>query len=475
MEQPGNGMKHLDERTLALYILKAPEVKDQRTAIAKHLRACKGCAALRDEISEYYTEFQTMHESQNSTTLPVLMPEQALQSFFVRQGVVMPAPRPGLLQQFVHSFRRYPVRWSTGFATVIAGLVLLTTTFKTGDSNPAYARAKEEFLVVYNKQGKELWRKHAGIGFDLEYIARNTPYESVDNFVRAVDVDNDGANEVIAVFGLLSQPIAEGKNVVTCYGSDGSARWKYPFHRKMTFGNEAFSDDYHLTKIMVEDFDNDGRVEVIATATHSPYYPTAIIRLDAQRGVFQSEYWNSGLLAASHQADLDGDGIVELLFGGTNNGYNQAALVVLDPRAIDGHSPAPSAYLPVGIPTGREKYYLLFPKSDLLSVSTEKRNRISSIRLTSEGLLEVRSLEVGEGGRFPKELHYYFDSAMRCVRVTATDYFEEAHRKLEAEGKLTTKLSEQYFEELRQGIRYWDGEKFVKEAVKSGRYEIAGK
>lgn len=458
-------MKHLDERTLALYVLKAPEVKDQRIAIAKHLRACKGCAALRDEISEYYTEFQAMHESQNSTTLPALTPERALQSFFVRQVAVGPAARPGFLQQFAHSFRRYPVRWSTGFATVIAGLVLLTTALRTGDSNPAYARAKEEFLVVYNKHGEELWRRHIGYAYDQLMIGSGDLFHP-EQVLTTIDVDGDGANEIIGVFGWFDSPLS---HAIVCYRADGTERWKYELHRQMKFGGQTYADDYRFVVMMVSDFNRDGKNEVIAVARHRPSWPNVIVHLDARNGTFMSEYWHSGWIRAAGHQDLDGDGIEELFFAGENNSMNMASFAVFDPRWVEGYGPHKGTSFSLEKePVGSEKYYLLIPYTDLQQVTTHPRNYVSQFEFKKDGSMELGSIEMIEGTRL--QTFFYFDVSMRCIRVLPSDHLVQFHRQLEQEGKIKRSIDENSIERLREGVRYWDGEKFVKEPVMNKRY-----
>lgn len=228
----------------------------------------------------------------------------------------------------------------------------------------------------------------------------------------------------------------------------------------MTFGDEKFADDYQLVKMIVGDFDKNGSIEVVAVASHHPYYPMAIIRFDARTGVVLDEYWHSGVSGNVTAIDLDRDDIDELIFPGTNNGFNQASLLVLDPRMMRGHAPAPAAYTPIGVPDGREKYYILLPQTDLCRAGLVKRNGVSYTRITGDSLLQVDTWELQEVTPCPGMI-YYFDSKMRCVRVDANDYFVKAHQQMEEKGKLSNKLDERYYEELRKGVRYWDGQKFV--------------
>jgi hypothetical protein len=157
---------------------------------------------------------------------------------------------------------------------------------------------------------------------------------------------------------------------------------------------------------------------------------------------------------------------------GENNAFDMASLAVLDPRALSGHSPAVPAFTPKDLPAATEKYYILFPRSDLKKFAHHKRNVAAASELQPDGLLRVDVAEDwADFGFYP--LFYFFDRSMRCVRVMGEDTFINFHHKLEAEGKLTRKLDAQYYEELRQGVLYWDGEKFVHEPTMNKYYTLS--
>jgi len=236
----------------------------------------------------------------------------------------------------------------------------------------------------------------------------------------------------------------------------------------MTFGTELYSDDYPVRQILVTGHENNGSVDLFALAGHYMYYPSLIVRLSASTGRVLNEYWHSGNLRGLRYEDIDGDGTAELVAFGENNGYDMASLAVFDPRTLSGHSPAPPAYTPPSIPAGTEKYYLLFPRSDVQKVATHKRNVAEGIELRNDGLLRVVAAEIVGNLWYP--VYYFFDTSMKCVKVEADDILIDLHRKLEAEGKLTGRLDAKYYEELRQGVLYWDGEKFVKEPTMNKNY-----
>lgn len=391
---------------------------------------------------------------------------KALDTYF---EIIEPYKRP-LAQRLVQYVWVHPVKAVSSFS-LAAALVIATLMFvrPIKDDNPSYVRAKDEFLVVYNKEGEELWKKHVGIGFDFETFRKLSPKMALNNFMAVEDVDKDGKSEVIVSFGVVDNPLPTGRNTIVCYTFDGRERWKYEFNRQMTFGTEKFSNDYVIRNMMVGEFEKDGTIDIVGVFGHTLYYPWAIIRLDAKNGTLLQEYWNPGECGVIYQWDSDGDGMEELILAGTNNSFDAASFLVLDPSYMSGHAPASPAYSPIGVKNGMEKYCILLPRTDLSKTTIEKRNYVHEIRLTNENLLLIVTTEKGEGEHKPQVL-YYFDSQMRCVRVDGSDSFVEAHKQLEAEGKLSKKLNEQYYEDLRKGVQYWDGEKFVQEPTMNKNY-----
>jgi hypothetical protein len=470
---------HLDEKTLELYVLDAAAVNEQRGSIRKHLMQCAACADIHRRMKEYYSQLARLESARrNISTQALYMPHRGIS---VRAAEY---PMPHVASQsmparMMESLRRYPFRWASGFAALVAALVLLIPSLWTADSNPAYARPEKEFMVVYNRHGEELWRRYVFKGF----VAEGMPgwiSEHPERGCIVRDVDNDGRNEVMGIFGWTASPYMGPnnplQNVVVCFNADGSERWRYELHRTVTIGGVPYSDDYGFYQILYEEY-GDGSADVVAFATHRPWFPNVIVRLDARTGAFKSEYWHNGMLPYYIQKDLDGDGIQELLLGGQNNRLMQASLAVFDPRKVEGHGPAPAGFAPEGIAAGTEKYYLLFPGSDLKKFWSDITNEVTGVKLMEDGLIQVI---VAEKVPFPVKmedpapnggtLYFYFDSSMRCVRVRPSDAFSGLHGRYRDRGLVTSELSDEYFENLRRGIRYWDGEKFVQEPVMNRRY-----
>ncbi len=464
-------MKHIDEEALELYVLESEEIKDKRADIETHLKKCAGCTSLVEEIQVYYAEAHAVQEERsNAVSQALTVRNIAVQvPTFTDFGPLSQIRKtwPARVLLFVI---RHPYASAGSFAGVFIGAILvaqmLLSVPASKDHNPSYARAKEEFLVVYNKEGLELWRKHIGYRYDQDFLEKEGWDPKL--ITSVADVDKDGKNDVLAVFGTSDWP---DKNAVMCFDSHGNVKWKYAVHRKMKFGNETFDDDFSVQNIEVGDFDNDGKIDVIVSAVQNGYYASTLIRLQGQDGGFVSEYWYSGDFRF-HMHDIDGDGISEAFLFGENNGFNLADLVVLDPRAIVGHGAVPQDYTPAGIPDGLEKFHLLIDRSDLKEVATHKRNIARVLEFPTDGVIK---LHVGErvesdGNRRFFNLVYHFSSRLNCTQVVGSDEFVTYHRQLEAQGKLKSTLDKQYYENLRRGVQYWNGKKFVPEPTMNKRY-----
>jgi len=160
-------MPHLDEKTLELYVLGAKEVAERRTEIERHLKACAGCSALLKEISDYYSDVKALQPEQVEASTKALTVRDWIvhARAFGDRAPARPVERSLPLRAVIFAVR-HPVVTSMSFLALLAAALLLSYTKKgPTDLNPAYARAKDECLIAYNRDGQELWRKHFGFGY----------------------------------------------------------------------------------------------------------------------------------------------------------------------------------------------------------------------------------------------------------------------------------------------------------------------
>lgn len=453
-------MEHLEETILALYVLDAPEIRERRAEIAAHLDQCIGCAQLRDEMKEYYDHVGAIQAKEDESMYPALQSSAPIaRSPRDPYRAPLPSLSRSAVQGFVRSFKTYPVRWSGGFALVMAALLLLIPKIFVMDKNPAYVHAKDGFVVALNTKGEELWRRYIAPGF----VLANGAIEAVP---RVVDVDGDGKREIF----LISEAGVRGW--AGCFNADGSERWRFQFRSKTNFGDQAFSGDYVFEpSLVLRDFGKNGKHVLVLTAHHMSWWPAVVGVLDANDGSAVSEYWHPGWLKTAVM-DVDEDGQQEIVALGYNNAFSKNALAVLDPRRADGCAPSTANFTPQGMTRAVEKFYMLLPDPDLFALPSRLPvgNGADLVEGASLEVRTVRYFSTEKLGNRAAEIFFDFDKHMNCVKVRPADDFSNVHHIFEKEGKVMKKLDAKYLEDLRREVLYWDGEKFVKKATMNLKY-----
>jgi hypothetical protein len=272
------------------------------------------------------------------------------------------------------------------------------------------------------------------------------------------DVDGDDKNEVVAIFGWATDDSTARQ--IRCYSFNKTLKWQYEVHKSVSIDGNVLNDDFRVTRMMVGDFDRDGKTEVIGVASHIPWSPSVIVRLDAKTGKLMGEYLHHGRLEASLHTDLDGDGVEDLLFGGINHPLDQAVLVVLDPRQITGETTIPESHKPGSMEHTVEKAYVLFPKIEFPAEYSDLRCFVTEVALRSDGLVQVGvTAGMDKGGR-PVGLSFFFDKSLECLSATSGDGLQKLLETLAKEGQIKSKPDSAYFRALTAGVEYWDGVNF---------------
>ncbi len=464
-------LKHIDEQTLEFFVLESDQVTERRSVIELHLKECKGCATLYQEIEEYYAEVKQIQEERIRTSEHSLARRDRIIPFhtFIDRSPISQVERierklPVRVALFLV---RHPLASTVSLvAAFVLGALLLVPKEIAKDINPAYARPSGEFLVAYNKGGVELWKVHVGPRYDsLVFLEANK------KLIDILDVDGDGKNEVICAFRqIFGEPLTNRKKQLACYNPDGTVRWIRRFQKKIAFGDDVFDDEYHFTSILAGDFDRNETPDLITHVESALHHPSALVRLNPLDGSVISEYWHPGYLKYLVQVDLDGDGIEEILAAGLNYLLKSAVLAVFDPRLIEGTGPTPAGKALAGVKPGSEKFYILFPPTLLRDVSEYIESHIGEMHLKQKGGIDAVLLE----NMGPSEMFiviFQFDSSMKCVNVTTFDETKKVVKRFQPEAKFLRRLqSTEYFRELQTGVRYWNGDNFVAEPTMNKRY-----
>jgi hypothetical protein len=468
---------HVTETELEKLLLTPDEVTEEdRVGFESHLAECSLCREHWLRLREFYGGVkaeleksptqgdQKMAEAILSSGRKAL-PSQALQRqpdavLDAYAEVIEPYRRP-LIERFVRYVRIHPVRFAGATSVGAIGLALLTLLVRPmKDTNPTYASVKDFVLTVSNKDGEVLWRKL------LPGVPDGNTFSgwewgggvSARRLVGIDDIDGNGKN-VVVIAGWTRQ-VPQASDSLYCYEGDGRLRWAIHAGKPIAFGDKDWvfgTDMAFMSSLVVKDRLRN-KPHLYALAHSKEYFPSKLVELDPRDGRVLQTYWHAGSLSHHLVFDVDGDGQEEIILGGISGSYKSVCITVLDPSAIDGCGPATSDYLPKGVMRAREKYYLLFPMSDLGKVTSKQLFNI--MRHLTTGPNRSFTVYTWEGQEpYSGTLLYHIVPTMRVESVVSGDDYDGAYKRLLKEGRLHRKLDQAYLESLAHAVLYWEGEK----------------
>jgi hypothetical protein len=367
------------------------------------------------------------------------------------------------------------IRWHQSYyfflpfvALVAAFIIYFFLGSPLNTPKPANFKIVNSSLIILNEKGKELWRYDTGIErlFDekayKEHFQFKTKTDNVPPSSKPLliikDINYDGHAEVL--FGTQTQD-QYGGGELFCFNHKGSLLWKFQIGREMKFGTKIYSPDYFFEGFDVCDLEGDDNLEIIIISNNISFFPTQLVMLNSE-GEILGEYWNSGRLSDYAFVDLNGDGKKEIIAAGPNNEFGKGCLVVFDPTKIKGGSPQSGYYKCKELAPGSEKYYILFPRTD---VDIDKHPVESIISID---VLKNQRLSVLAGlSRIYYELNYKLE--IQDVRFSHT--FEQMHKEARLKGKIKNELNEEYRNNLAKGLLYYDGENWVSKPTMSNSWK----
>lgn len=225
------------------------------------------------------------------------------------------------------------------------------------------------------------------------------------------DLDSDGKNEVV----LGTDYNANKPGFVIMLETNGTTIWEYKTGSTMIFGQNRpdISDTFTVTKIIVEDLNNDSEKDVLVYSHNVPWYPARLVLLD-RSGIQIGEYWHPGYIIDVKVADINGDGHKEVIAGGINNDLDYSPVFfVLDPQNMRGQAPP---YMG-NAPNGPYKFYEIIDKSEVQPIASS----VTEISIKGDILV----VTVGDG-RF---LNYDIKN-MELLNTAYSDFYIREKQKL---------------------------------------------
>jgi hypothetical protein len=141
---------------------------------------------------------------------------------------------------------------------------------------------------------------------------------------------------------------------------------------------------------------------------------------------------------------------------------------------MEGCSPTRGDYFPEPYVPAREKAYILIPRTiagEAVGALTAN-NGASSVQIDGQSkkivfqILDF-NLDLPQFSITPNaDLFYYFDYALRPIRVGTSNHYDLMVERMVRLGWLKKAPDKAYFDEYLKTIEYWDGQKFVASVAK---------
>lgn len=463
-------MNHIDEHTIEMYVLGSELVKERREEIEAHFKECHGCRTLAEQMEEFYQKAEEELEEVN--------PERAKSKALVRSRVGLatmqepygfPAqytPTTPLAKVF-YFIRRHPVTTVVTSFTAIAALGwFLNDAIRNfsskdviTDKNPSYPHINPNnaTIEIYNKENQLLWFVSTRITNQIS----QTDLERLTQQIIISDLDGDKNNEVITTLQIGGGPFS--KHPVTIFSSSGKLIREINFSEKVQFRGAKYQDTFGANELICEDFEGNGKKEIIVM-TNGGRSPNILNRLTKDGSVL-GQYFHFGV---AQIAVINIHGKRRILYFGQNNvdepdSLSYAVLCVLDPLKIVEKAEA-SDSRGFGLQVSNAEIFMIrFPFSDMNYV-WKSLNEIERINETMTN--GTRTINVHTRGLYRGKhpiFEYIFNENMEIIEVKFDSGTLQLRMESIANGKISGTIDKLYLENLKNGVRYWDGKEWRRE------------
>jgi hypothetical protein len=463
-------MDHIDEHILELYVLRSPDMEGRRGELEGHLLKCDVCRELAEEMATQYAAAArdlADLEKEPAVTTTSLVPSPGKLIPFNEIFEAEMAHQETPINRFVRFARRRPAVVATGglglvAACVLGGMAILKG--KAVDNNPesVLMNEKSHRIEVFNKDYKLLW--------ELPY--QSAPFkigDSVDYGMRPVavtDMDGDGKSEVI-VSARFADGVDSQVSILRVFNWDRSLKFQRTFPERLHYGPFPYEETYWTRYLLLPDPRPNKERDILVSigGRRSPY---GLVRINKSEKVI-GEYWHYGSLNSAVLTEMPGVGErVGVLVGSNDaadtivgNTVHDPTIVVVQPEKILGLTES-SATRGFGMqPSQAELFYIKLPTSDICS-AIRARSR-AFFAYESDSLLVFTVLSDDQSKRNLPTFDFAFNRRMKLLWVKSVDGNNELHSELKTKGLIKSVLNQQYLDEMKRQIQYWDGTRWRNE------------
>jgi hypothetical protein len=211
------------------------------------------------------------------------------------------------------------------------------------------------------------------------------------------------------------------------FSTTGELRRRFAFDDRLRVGGKLFEPPWAVTTLAVDD--SSGVRRIALASHHYTWYPSPVTILD-ERWQRVGTFVHAGWVEALEWLAPD-----RLLIGGFSESNNGGMVALLDPARVNGQGPeAPgSRYDCDECGPDRPVRMAVMPRSEVNLASGWRFNRAVIVR--SGDRIQARTIELEmEAGH--AEAIYEFSPSLALLGASFSDRYWDAHRMLEAEGKL---------------------------------------
>jgi len=323
--------------------------------------------------------------------------------------------------------------------------------------NPIFPSFEGNVVFIKNQDGENIWTYEDS---DNKISSRDWDKSRCIGFL---DIDKDGANEVIA----RKYDSSKDRYYLTLFDNDKKVLWQKHITNKQKFNGLSLESDFYLLDIKLAHL-RDKSCSIVTHWQHRGRF-LSLISSHNSKGELLSKYIHVGHLSSFKIHDLDGDGNEEIIFSGTNNLLNgEGVLGVLDLNGFKGVSPSYQVepeynhlahdlkiYVPDNPEKGNQRAYLRFKRTHHL----EGLQRVHIFAELDNIDGEVIHVQVNswclEFLNQPFGFLYVLDNQFKLKYVFANSPMKKYYPDLLAEGKIDIGLDE-LADICSKSLFYWE-------------------
>ena len=467
-------MTHIDEHLLELYLLGDEKALRQKEVIERHLSECPGCRELAQSMQSFYDDVKAGMEERvelepHSVTSIITTHDTASQELWHKPNLPVAARwsvlerwSPSILKTFWlragnFAYQRPVVASMVSFA-IIGALIFfvkinLNTTLK--DSRPSYFNYNtgENKIEIYNSRNNLLWSIPS---YNLDEILKN----EIAQQTYVVDLDNDGSNEIITRLPVGSHKLP----ILSVFNADGSQRFQLDFPSEtLSFRNRNYSLKPSISQIILTNR-SDAKAYDIIVSSMTGRSPNFVARVSS-KGELLGRVWHFGgfgwlaadtlfrrpMIIAGGIDDIDED-----------RGEKRGIAYLIDPEKIVGETES-LASRGFGFSAATcANIIIRFPTCDMYE-ALHQGQLVNHIDRYGPHVFafQLFSYPSSDGPSF----QFFSDDSLQFKVVKPSDINTPIHASLKSQGKVHGALDQQYYEKLKNGIRYWNGTSWQREWI----------